>query len=106
MHGEQILNRAQLFHVDLQLFRCRLAHLVADLVHLRLHLVQKIKGGGEHLTHGHAGCKYRVLIQIAHAHTLRPFHLSLVRCKFSCNNIHEGGLSFAVCSDKSDVLTV
>ena len=44
-----------------------------------------------------------MLVQIADADILRPFHFALIRHQFTGDNIHKGRFSLAVGTDETDM---
>ena len=47
-----------------------------------------------------------MLVQITDPHVFCPLHLALVRHELAGNDVHKGGLSFAVSPNQADVLTL
>ena len=104
--GEQLLEGAEFFHTGFQFLGGGLRHPVAQFVHLRLHLIEKIKGGGQDLPYGHTCLQRRVLVQIAHPDIFGPFDPALIRHKFPRDNIHKSGFSLAVGTHQTDMLSL
>ena len=103
MHGEKILDGAKLFHIVLQFRLGGSSHFVADFIHLIFHLIEKIESRCKDITYGHTFLKGGMLVKIAHADILCPFHLSLIGHQLSGDDTHKGGFSFPVCTDQTDM---
>ena len=100
---EKILQGSGLFHKGIHFLGGGFTHQTIDFVHTGFHFVEEIEGRGKDIADGHAFCQDSVLVEVADANVPGPFDLALVRHEFSGDDIHEGGFSFAVGTDKTDV---
>ena len=106
MGHEKLLKGPKLLHLCIHLFigEGSASKLIADPVHISLHIEEEGKGVFQHVPDGLPLFQDRMLVQIAHPDVFRPFDLTLVRHKLIGDDAHEGGFSLSVGTDQSDVL--
>ena len=92
-------------HHFIKLFGRSIAHFIVQLQHLLLHSVHAVESSTQNFADGHALFQSALLVQITDGNLTGPFNLAFVRQYVTGYDIQKGGFAFAVCADKTDVLT-
>ncbi|MNN64215.1 hypothetical protein D3C81_1796460 [compost metagenome] len=103
---QRILNRSDILQHLLQFLRRHLAHSAVHVVHLLFHIEQILKGPAQNIADRLSLRQHCVLVQIACPHAFRPFNFTFVRLKLACNDVHEGGFTFTVGTDQTDMFAL
>ena len=106
MHGKRILNGSQFLHQHVHFFRRSSTKRITDLIHPFLHLEKIRERRFQYIPDGHTLRKNRMLIQISNPDIFCPFNFTFIRHQLSGDNIKESRLTFPVCPNQPDMLTL
>lgn len=101
-----VLNGSNILEQLLQLLRGHLTHFAVHVVHLLFHIEQILERSAQYITDRLSLGKHRVLVQISGPHSFSPFNFTFVRLKLVCDDVHEGGFTFTVGTDQTDMFAL
>ena len=106
MQGKFILNCAEFFHQHVHFFLICTSKKIADFIHALFFLKKWIKCRFQYFLDRHSFFQDCMLVKVSGTDVLGPFYFTFVRHQFSCHDTHKRGLTFTVCTDKSDMFSL